>query len=276
MQKKKRFLISVVLVLTMFSTIFAYADNGDSISKADLKDQAQLERYFDENGVPSDKQEILMDKVKNNELWDCYDQSKLDQIPEDFKEFDPGEGSQEKYYRFEDGSFIKVEAVLNQKIAIDNTDKSRKEIKEKIKNKKALDQALSISQSLPTVQPNGVEYGTGYVHYYDYKIQKIVGTMKASYYAEFFIVQNGPDSIVDSAYSPAATGFGSLSSMPEFTYVRLTEDVARSRYALMYSSWIVNYDLSTPWGGASVGGSTCFLYLAVGKDKFYVDNVLPY
>lgn len=266
--------ISLFLMLALISTLFvtSYADINYNV----FSSQEQLAKYLKENRVPNDKQKILIEKVKNNTLWDCYNEDMISQVPKSFNEFDPQKGSQERYYRFEDGSFIKIEATLQQEVLIQNSQESRREIKAKIKSPAALEQALAISESIPSMQPFGTEHGTGYVRYYDWKIEKRVGTMYAYYYAEFFIVDDGPDSIVDSAYSPSASGFGELSSMPEFTYVRLSEDVIRSRYALMYSSWIVNYNLSTPWGGASLAGSTCYLYLAVGNNRFYVDNVLPY
>lgn len=51
-----------------------------------------LNDYFNENNVPFEKRDILLNKVENNELWDVYKPNASDQLPSDFFKFNYFDG----------------------------------------------------------------------------------------------------------------------------------------------------------------------------------------
>lgn len=216
-----------------------------------------LNHFFNENNVPLDKQETLIKKVKNNEPWDAYKPESLKQIPNDFYSFDPSKGDQEKYYRFEDGSFVKlaVEGGTS-KLVYSNTKQSG------------------------SIGTNGSWSGATGTEYWDIKISKSVGTaVSAQFYADFFVGLPGFGvSKITNIYSPDATGFG-VSETPKTSIIRSTEDTLRSRAALAESHWFSNVKLNFSWSGIGTDtniGDTCYLYLAVVNGSVYVDTKLPY
>ncbi|KXG76722.1 hypothetical protein AN619_08810 [Thermotalea metallivorans] len=118
----------------MFLFIFpnnAFADNNNSQYAPGFTTKGELIKFLKENNVPKDKQEVLIEKLENNQLWDVYDPEKRKAVPDDFYVFNPEEGNQTRYYRFEDGSFIKIENTLNDSIKIDGSEKNNKLLKEK-------------------------------------------------------------------------------------------------------------------------------------------------
>ncbi|WP_425449271.1 hypothetical protein [Dethiothermospora halolimnae] len=281
---KKRIILA--MSLCMFLSLFTFpanvlAQNESYASGFETKEE--LIKFLNENGVPKSKQQILINKVEDNEKWDCYDREKLKFIPSSFYVFNPHDGSQTRYYRFEDGSFVKVETQLQDKIKIDGTKKSKDLLKKKIKDKKLLNKILlqnsKITESNNSDMPistYGYESGSGYAYYWDWKISKRVGSQSAWFYAEFCNVDKGADYIEPSGcYGGEVRGFGKISDK-EITVTREKEDTYRSRFALARLSWTANYDISTPWGGGSIGGGTFSLYLGVGNDTFYVNDRLPY
>lgn len=281
--------LSFTILMSIFlvsNSAFAYSQNKPYVSGFDTK--ADLVKFLKENQVPKEKQEILIKKVENDELWDANNLEKRKSIPESFYIFDPKDGSQVRYYRFEDGSFIKINTTLNEVITIDGSEKSNKLLREKIEDKDLLSKILSNQRSKSNEPGNisipsgselttyGVISGSGYAHYYDFKVSFSQGLLYASMYTEFVLVNGGNDYLIPGGfYGPVAYGFGSLGQMPEIEIVRQTEDSSMSRWALADSHWYVNYDISTPWGGSTVCG-TKYLWIGVGNNTYEVSDRLPY
>ncbi|MGG0813045.1 hypothetical protein ABE142_10230 [Paenibacillus alvei] len=227
---------------------FAKAEN--SFYADGFKTKEDLIHYFQDNHVSNNEQKLLINKVENNQLWDVNNPEKLKEVPEDFYIFDPKNGSEKRYYRFEDGSFIKIETTQNNSKEINSSEES-----------------LAL---------RGVESGTGYSHYYDYKVELTKGGMYASMVTEFVLVNGGNDYLIPSGFfEPRATGFGELGQMPSIQIVRENEDSSLSRWALANSNWYVNYPISTPWGGSSLSG-TKYLWIGVGNNSFKVSDSTPY
>ena len=281
--------LSLIIMLSLFilpNGVFADKSNEQYAPGFDTK--GELVKFLKENQVSEEKQEVLIDKLAKNQLWDSYKPEKRDAIPKNFYNFDPKDGSQTRYYRFEDGSFIKIENILNDSIEIDGSEKNNKFLREKIKDEELLNKIFSHnpkkSNELENIQiPSaremttyGVSYGTGYAWYYDFKVSKTVGTMYASMYTEFVLVNGGDDYIVTSGvYGPQVSGFGELGQMPTVEVVRQQEDSYFSRRAIANSHWYVNYPISTPWGGSTAAG-TYYLWIGVGSNTYSVSDTLPY
>lgn len=281
--------LSFIIMMSIFiipNSTFAYEKNKQYAPGFSTK--ADLIKFLKENQVPKEKQEGLLNKIENNQVWDANNPEKQKSIPESFYIFDPKDGSQVRYYRFEDGSFIKIDNTLNEVIEIDGSEKSNKRLKEKVKDKNLLNKILSNqpnqaneSKSISISSGSefttyGVSSGTGYSHYYDYKVSMWAGSMYASMITEFVVVNGGNDYLIPSGfYGPTASGFGELGQMPTIEIVRTTEDSSRSRWAIANSHWYVNYPISTPWGGSTASG-TKYLWIGVGNNTYRVSDRLPY
>lgn len=281
---KKGIMVSILTAMIVTLSLPVMNVSAKDNNNYAFKNQGQVVKLLTENQVPKDKQRILLDKLKNNQLWDCYDEQKNKQIPLDFYKFDPASGSTTRIYRFEDGSFKKITTELVDKTKIDKSKESISKLTAKIKDKTALDKILTDAsktnlngtlQNTPVINPDGMIGGSGYSWYYDYKICLQKGYEIAWFYADFCIVQEGPDSLnINDFWYPYVDGFGSLDVYPFFTLVRSTEDVNLSRYAMMNMSWITNYNISTPWGGSTVGGVK-YLWFAVGNNSYYYLDYVP-
>ncbi|MCL2320997.1 MAG: hypothetical protein FWC47_02695 [Oscillospiraceae bacterium] len=265
---KSKFLCFLTLTFCLLSMQPVFAENVTN-----LENKAEIIQYLNENGVSIEQQKTLIDKLENNQLWDASNPDKLSLVPENFYVFDPKTSDGIRYYRFEDGSFIKIEATPNAKIELNGTEESNQKLKEKVTNPEAL--AMLQAQNNPRTR--GYQTGTGYAWYYDYRVSYFVGvTMGASMYTEFVLVNGGNDYLVPTGfYGPTASGFGELGQMPTIQIVRQTEDSSTSRWAIANSNWYVNYPISTPWGGSTVAG-TKYLWIGVGSDTFKVSDSLPY
>ncbi|WP_158661053.1 hypothetical protein [Bacillus kwashiorkori] len=83
----------------------------------DFSSEKELISYLDTNQVPLDKINLLIYKSNNGIIWDCNDPEKQKQIPSSFYEFQVDEYT-EKYFRFEDGSFIKISLGGGEKVDV--------------------------------------------------------------------------------------------------------------------------------------------------------------
>lgn len=231
-------------------------------------------RNLEENNVSKEKILLLVEKTENNEPWDIDKQECIDSIPKDFYVFDPKEGSQERYYRFDDGSFVKISNEMLQEVELNIDNKTEQFLSRNMEKNIASSIFLDLKNN--GVSPSSVEHGTGYAHYYDFKVSHSVGAMYAEMYVEFYNIQNGNDEIISSGcYGPNAYGFGTLGQMPTIDIVRNKEDSARNRWALANANWYVNHRIDTMWGGSDLSG-TYYLWLGVGNDRYVVSPRLPY
>ena len=233
-----------------------------------------LIQYLGDNGVSVEHQKILIDKLENHQLWDVYDPEKMKLVPEDFHIFDPLNGSDTRYHRFDDGSFLKIEAILNEKVEINDNKNNLEMLRNRISDDKILteiENTLTNTANSRTV----VNYPT-HSWFYDYKVSYAVGTMYASMITEFVVMLNGNSYLIPSGFFGAdADGFGALGQRPAIEIVRQTEDRNNSRWALANAHWFVNHPINTPWGGITTAGMH-YLWLGVGNGTFRVSSMLPY
>lgn len=171
-------IFSVILSCFVFSSAMSFVTFANNHqSNGGFATREDLIQYLDENGVSLERQEILINKLEKNQDWDVYNPEKIKLIPEDFYIFDPTEGSQTRYYRFEDGSFIKIESIQNDCIDINGTDENMKKLRNKVNDQEIL---YKIESELDEyLKLRGVSTGSGYAHYYDHRISYYMGTMSA-------------------------------------------------------------------------------------------------
>ena len=242
------FLLSVVLLFTSLGVVSASNVQSTDINGVQGID---LNQYFVDNHVPEEKQALLKEKVKNNELWDAYKPEMQQQIPSDFYAFNPQLGDQEKYYRFPDGSFVNVSTEVG-----------------------------TTSKDPGRIEPFGSSTDQYGVTYWDFKTEKVVGLIRSHVYADFFLAfpGNGYKSKIFNLYGAEAFGFG-LDGNPSTEIIRANEALEKERSALARSYWFSKANLSFSWGKTGVNtsiGSSCSLWLAAIRGTLYVDTQLPY
>lgn len=269
----------ISLILCMSLTSYASENNryGSFSSKQELEDYLAINRV-DQKDIQN-----LIDKAEKGIPWDSGNEQELAKVPESFFVFDPLDGSEVRYFRFNDGSFIKIETIQNEAIDLDGSIETRTFLESKFADKEVVEELIeSIGKSKQEVDDSadngtrGVDHGTGYAWYYDHKVSYSNGICYAHMYTEFVIVQSQPDYITPSGfYGAHVSGFGELGQFPTFDFIRTKEDVEAGRWALANLHWYTNHPISTPWGGIS-GSATYYLWLGVGSNKYRVSPTLPY
>lgn len=131
--KKRSFITALVLCLVMLmSVIPVYGAPANSIKLTD-KEISKLKVKFNSEGVPKDKQVLLIQKVMNGELIDSMNPEKLKAIPEDF--FSLSNIDSEKKYVFPDGSYFKIST-------IDIVTKNEQKLLDTIGDQKVVDELI--------------------------------------------------------------------------------------------------------------------------------------
>lgn len=250
----KKFLCAILtsILLATSTTVGVFAKEN-KFMEYNVSDE-ELQEYFNENGIPLDKQEILRNKVLNGIAWDCYDTEKVNAIPEEFSYFDINDKDTDRKYVFEDGSFIEVSINPGESSYINDG-------------------------SERTITSNS--YGTLYTNH---KVSRTVGLTSAYFYANFYVSRYGTSRIyteVDGYNSPfgeGVSGFGATGN-PSKEIIRKVEDTNGSQAALFRMYWFNQVEVSGTWGAVSGTlpiGSTCNLYLALIRNQMYVASELPF
>lgn len=257
----KKILSCIVMVVVLLMSIGTATANQLRITQPteldfpyDVKGDKRidLQQFFTKNKIPQDKQNILINKLKKNELWDAYKPELQSQIPNNYFSFDPKLGRQSKYYRFPDGSFISVS------IEPGNPEQP-------------------FNKAIQPLGSSSDSYGTTF---WDYKVTKTVGAASAYVYADFFLAYpgNGYKSKIFKLYGANASGFG-VKDSPNTEIIRPYEDLEKGRSALARAYWFSNVNLKFSWEGNGIDtsvGTTCSLWLGAIQGKLYVDSKLPY
>ena len=272
--RKTLTLALVLLLLFSFPASFAYESNG-----IENHTPAQnIEQFLKSNDVPPQKIESLLEKHNTGVLWDCQEEGKLKMVPESFYIFDPSQGSETRYFRFEDGSFIKIQAEQLESKEIFGDSKSFEFLQSKGFSAKdsneIIESAKLATKKSSEIGTKGVDHGTGYVWYYDHKVSYTSVGQYAEMYVDFVINQYAADKI-NSCKWPTVRGFGQLNGYPITQVDRPVEDTQMGRWALGSTTWVTNYSISTPWGGSTASG-TYYLWLGVGNNSYRVGPSLPY
>lgn len=269
-------IVSIVLAAVLLISTQVSFSQENANTKRDLSSK-KVEKFLTDHDVPTQKMKVLLNKYDKGELWDCQKAEKLQMVPESFYIFDPFEGSETRFFRFEDGSFIKIQSEQLEEQEISGDSKSLEFLESKGFDNKSASEIVESVKSMrgsSDNETNGVEHGSGYAWYYDHKVSYTSFGQYAEMYADFVISQHTADSI-KSCYWPTVRGFGQLNGYPKTTVERATEDIQRGKWALAATTWVTNYSISTPWGG-STGSGTYYLWLGVGNNKYRVGPTLPY
>lgn len=268
MKKLLSIMLSVVLCIGLFSTS-ATAATPVKFKQIEAKlTDAELQSMFDKNNVPKDKQKILREKLEKGELWDCYNEEKVKEMPSEYRFFDPFKKYQEKIYRFEDGSFIKTSLTQGEVTEINSNTSDRN-----------------------IITPSDVEQDSFGALFTRERIEKTVGATYALYYANFYVSRYGNSKIYtlensggkyQGPYGEEIRGFG-ITEQPTKDMIREEENRDASLSALFRLYWFTQIEVSASWGahgfeiGATIpAGSTCSLYLALIRGQVYIASQLPY
>lgn len=262
MKKIITLMLTTFLTLCLSTSVFANTNDENleqfiqpekSMSESDLRD------FFISNKVSSEHQKVLLEKLENNVLWDCYNEEKVNLIPKDFWAIDLDGAEKEKSYIFEDGSFIKIG------ISKDENSKVIKNVPDPNSATYDLDSRHGL-------------YGTQYTNHI---VHRYTATQSAWFYATFFVSDYNSSMIYtsensmgtyNSPYGESVQGFGV--THPTLEIIRERESYRNAALVRMY--WTTNVTVGGAWGGASgnVGvGGTCNLYLSLINSTVYIDTI---
>lgn len=259
------------LVLGLLLTVVLATPASASVRKNEITQPEtnmsieELDKLFDENNVPDDKREVLISKLENGVLWDCYDDTKLKSVPEDFSNIDISELGREKVFRFEDGSFMSISVAPGE-----NSEVQR--------------------NVLPITQDGAVEtsdisergYGNTYVNYL---VKRHVGGQKAYFYASFFVSDYNSSMIYTSAnsngvynspFGDGVEGFGTTGNASMKT-IRDRESYGQAAMHRMF--WYTQVTVGGDWGGVNgsiTAGGTCNLYLGLTNSTISITSKVPF
>ena len=272
MKRTRKVVISVLMASvflgTSFNTSMVKADqNIKNIKSFETKEQ--YTEFFNENNVPKDKQTVLLEKLNKDILWDAYNPEKVEEIPESFNTFsidDPLDNV--RYYRFEDGSFIKIKTTPSEE-----TKQMRKA--EEVPALMALSGGMVV---------NSVVSDSFGAQYTDHMVEKWVGTAHAGFRSTFYIARYDVSNFNGGpSWDQYATGLG-CSGAPMIQNVRDREEIASpyNRAAMRRIYWQASMSVSVGWktkditlGATITIGTTMSLYLALVNHSYYVDSQLP-
>lgn len=256
----KKILVSFFTLFFILSGTVSMVANANTDSLPEISDvngvsDIDLQKYFNENQIPAEKQDILREKVENNILWDAYNPEQTEQLPSDFYSLRILEGETSKRYNFEDGSFVSI--------SISPTENSS--------------QTFAYPDFSLKAGYEDAPYGT---YFWDYKISKRVGAAYAEFYMDFLLTNpgNGYKSKIFNIFGQNATGFG-IDGTPTPSIERPNEDLDKRRSALANIHWVSKSDLSLSWQGNGINtsvGTTCYLWVGLLQGMLYVDSSLPY
>lgn len=253
-------LVLLLVGLFLGGSISAKEDINYNNSFASEK---EMINYLKEHEVPESKIDLLIEKTRNGEAWDVDIPEKLELVPDSFYAFDIDDDNEEKYYRFDDGSFIYLKLGEGQKyenvpeIPVDDGD-------------------------ITTFGVVRDSFGTLYTNY---RVERSAGGATASFVANFYVARYGPSKIYtrsnsdnkyNSPYGGQVRGFGTTGDY----YTRMIRDTEYNGQAALFRMyWYTGATVSGSWGGVSgsvpVGG-TCNLYLALVNNKMYIASELPF
>ncbi|QAT41113.1 hypothetical protein [Clostridium sp. JN-9] len=273
--KKVRNLVSSILIASIFlatpfsTSIVKAEDNIKNIKTFETKEQ--YIQFFDQNNVPKEKQKVLLDKLDKNILWDAYNPDKVKEIPASFNTFDIDDPLDNiRYYRFEDGSFIKIETKASEKT---------KELRKNQENQK---QKYSFSGEIRPLSVISDSFGAQYT---DHMVTKTIGTNIVAGFRSTFYISRYDTSRFNGgpSWDQFASGLG-CNGAPSIQNIRDVEEIAApyNRAAMRKIYWQANANLNVAWPtkGITLGatipvGTTMSLYLALVNHSYYVDSVLP-
>lgn len=273
MKKTRKMVISMLMASiflgTSFSTSMVKAESNIKNIKS-FETKEQYTEFFNENKVPKDKQNVLLEKLDKDILWDAYNPEKVGEIPESFNTFsidDPVDNV--RYYRFEDGSFIKIKTTASE------------ETKQMRKAEEAPAQTLLSGD----IVANSVVSDSFGAQYTDHMVEKWVGTAHAGFRSTFYIARYDVSNFNGNpSWDQYATGLGCSGTPSIQTGTRDREEVAfpNNRAAIRRIYWQSTASVSVSWktkditlGTTIPVGTTMSLYLALVNHSYYVDSELP-
>jgi hypothetical protein len=245
--------ISVLLLSCMlFAIPSPVKASAEEIKKTYSESELlEVREKLNNNFVPENQQDKLIEKLENGEAWDCMKESELEKVPDEFNAIDLlSEPYVKKYYRFEDGSYIMIQ--------------TGEEGKGGFKEEKPLKRGSS-----------STSYGTTY---WDWRIERNQGDLGSRFYFDGYLARYGAGKSKISAVKWGVTeGFGATE--PKFEVARAEEVLSPSQAALGRMWWQSSATVSGGWGpisGSVSYGQTCELWLALVRGQMYVDAKLPY
>lgn len=233
--KKRNIITTLALCFVMLlSAIPVYADPANSSNLTD-KEISNLKVKLNSEGVPKEKQVLLIQKIMNGELIDSINPEKLKAIPKDF--FSLSNIDSEKKYVFPDGSYCKM-SMIN--IIPENEQK----LLDAIGDKKVVDKLINNKDknSEQIVQ-------TSSFHTYNIWAQHDFTLTGGGFQCNVTTASAFPDrSVINSISMPMTWAVGGQTNSESLTMVRQAQIGSTPAQALML------------WRYVAMGGTGSFYY----------------
>lgn len=232
--KKKNFTTILVLCLVMLLSVIPVYGAPANSNKLTDKEISNLKVKLNSEGVPKDKQVLLIQKIMNGELIDSINPEKLKAIPKDF--FSLSNDSEKKYV-FPDGSYCKISSI---NIIPENEQK----LLDAIGDKKVVDELINNKYKNPEqiVQTSGYTYSKW--------IEKNFLVTGGGFSCNFVTnsESSGSRSVINSISDPMSWGVGGQTS---------TETLKMDRQAQIGAT---PAQASMKWRFVAMGGTGSFYY----------------
>lgn len=253
-------IISNILAITMMLTIggTSIITSADEIrNPVNEIDYEQIEKFYEENDIPEEKQKLLTEKLENGIQWDSSNPEKLKEVPDDFSYLKNNDISQSKTYIFDDGSIIKISVEPVETTTIPEI------------------------APLKAGEATTDSFGT---FYHSCRFSRTYGGVTASvvlsayrnnYGASTIYTVKNSENLYNDPTELYTSGFGN-GVVPTGKVIR---DKEYNGNAALYSmTWQNTKTLSASWrkiGGSTSVGSTQFLHVAFVNSNVFIDSELP-
>ncbi|MCR2043797.1 hypothetical protein NSA23_06645 [Anaerosalibacter massiliensis] len=205
----KKFFISSILLLTIIlgGGITCYADSVESnVVNLSEEDKLEIREMLDELNIDKTTQDNLINKLENNQIWDCMDEEQVSKIPENY--FNVSIDEPVKRYTFPDGSVIETK--------------------------------LELPMISPSAVTGGsVSSGSGYTSVRGAKVSTKKGLVGMGFYADYTNV-NGAYDYISRVYDSWVKVVGGSYSNRKLKIVKKREDISGPAEAKLSAdvSWV--------------------------------------
>lgn len=227
---KRIFISSFLSLIIILGGVTCYADSVESnVVNLSEEDELEIREMLDELNIDKKTQDNLINKLENNQIWDCMDEGQVSKIPESY--FNVSIDEPVKRYTFPDGSVIETKLEL-------------------------LEEPPMILHS--AVTGGSTSSGSGYSTVRGAKISTKKGLLGMGFYADYTNVHGGYD-YISRVYDSWVKVVGGSYSNRNLKIVKKRENSSGPAQAKLSA------DVS--WVGGLTGAGTEWLKLYVGKDR---------
>ncbi len=209
---------STFKVMFLFILFLGFAGYYHIYSPKDLLEGelVYIEGFIDEYDVQLQLRDELVNKVRNDELWDSEKIEVIEEIKDASYEFSFEHESNSRPYRFDDGSFLVINTRIKETIDLDGSPRARDEIGKYLTSEDLVDEYADKG----VIQVMEVELIMGLTNT---RFDVTYGLFDGAWIGE----------MIFSIDEVEVSGFGSFKEL-EYGIIKDEEDVLNNRFAKTY------------------------------------------